>query len=81
MERLNKIWSSKHVEVYKELNLAIAKHGLQEDISIEKQYMITGEEFGEIAQAINDGDFDNAQKEINQTIAMLIKLSWLLDKN
>ena len=67
-----------NMEVDEELNKAITKHGLQEDISIEMQYMITAEEFGEIAKDLIDGTYDNGKKEIAQTIAMLIKLYWLI---
>jgi|LGVF01.2.fsa_nt_gb hypothetical protein len=63
------------------LDAAIMKHGLQDNISIEMQYMITAEEFGEIAKDLIDGTYTNAKKEITQTMAMLIKLYWLVSQN
>jgi NTP pyrophosphatase (non-canonical NTP hydrolase) len=37
------------------------------------------EEVGEIAQAIYEQDYDNARVEIYQSIAMLVKLAWLIE--
>ena len=65
-------------EVGKELNRAILKHGLQEDVSLAEQYIITAEEFGEIAKGLCDRDLDNVKTEIEQTVAMLVKLYWLI---
>ena len=66
-------------KVDEELAKAIMKHGVQENISIEMQYMITAEEFGEIAKDLIDGNYTNAKVEIAQTMAMLIKLYWHLN--
>lgn len=63
-----------------ELGKAILKHGLQRNVSIDRQYLIMLEEIGEIAKAIIEDDLDNAQIEITQSIAMLIKLYWRIYK-
>ena len=67
------------IHVIAELNDAIKKHGVQSNISVERQFLITAEEFGEVAMAINDGKTQEAKEEIIQTIAMLYKLYWRLD--
>lgn len=53
---------------------AVEKHGWQIEKTIPEQFMITTEEFGEIAKDLNDMDYDKALKEILQTLAMLYKL-------
>lgn len=65
-------------EVDGELTKALIKHGVQKDISLEMQYMITAEEFGEVAKDLIDKQYQGAKVEITQTIAMLIKLYWLI---
>lgn len=67
-------------EVHDELIKAIEKHGLQEDITLFKQYTITAEEFGEIAKGLIENDLENTKEEIAQTIAMLVKLYWLIER-
>lgn len=81
MEKLEEVKLKVIVGSNFELNAAIEKHGLQEDVSLEMQYMITSEEFGEVAKDLIDGKYENAKTEINQTVAMLIKLYWLIEKN
>lgn len=43
--------------------------------SDDEKFRILAEEFGEIAMALNDGDYDNMRVEIIQTAAVCI--SWL----
>jgi len=74
------------VQLLKELKLnttnelmdAIEKHGMQQDITLFKQYTITAEEFGEIAKDIIEGE--DPTKECYQTIAMLLKIVWLYQR-
>ena len=63
-----------------ELTKAIEKWGLQSNISLADQFLILSEEVGEIAMSLLDKDYDNAQTEIYQTVAMLTKLSWLIER-
>lgn len=42
---------------------------------------ILSEEVGEAAQAINDGDYNAAQKELAQVAAVAIRLIMFLDAN
>ena len=65
-------------EVDSELSAAILKHGLQKDVSLEKQLGYVTEEYLEVVRDINDGKYDNCKVEITQTMAMLIKLYWLI---
>jgi len=67
--------------VGKEIYNAIDEHGLQEFISVEKQYLITAEEFGEIAHGILEKDTDNVKMEIIQTMAMLVKLFAVVERD
>jgi len=66
-------------QAYMELDKAIAKHGLQPHLTLPQQYLILMEEIGEIANAIYEQDYDNARVEIAQSMAMLIKLFWLIE--
>lgn len=68
-----------NTQVNEELLKAIEKHGIQKDIGLDKQFVIFAEEFGEVAMALLKEDYENAREEINQTIAMAIKLRWLID--
>ena len=71
---------SKNIDVLSDIELkaAIDKHGLQENIGIDFQYLILIEEIGEIAKAIIEKDYKNAREEIAQSIAMLKKLWWYI---
>lgn len=64
---------------YMELDKAIAKHGLQPQLSLPQQYLILMEEVGEISNAIQENDLENCKIEIAQSISMLIKLYWLIE--
>lgn len=56
--------------VAKERTYQVQKWGVQNH-EPEKWHLISDEEHGEIAKAINDGDMDNYAVEITQTIAVL----------
>lgn len=53
------------------------KWGIQSHTN-EKWYRILGEEFGEVARCINDGNLDNLDEELVQCAAVII--SWLIDR-
>ena len=61
-------------KVEEEIERAIKLHGLQQDISLEKQFVILSEEIGEVAKDILENNLDNVEVEIVQSIAMLVKL-------
>ena len=61
----------------KEIIRAIKLHGLQGDISLDKQMVIILEEIGEVAKDINDKNYKNMLAEIIQSVSMLIKLYWM----
>jgi hypothetical protein len=67
-------------QAYTELRNAIDKWGLQENISLAEQFLILSEEYGEISMALLDKDYANAKVEICQTIAMLYRLYFLIEK-
>ena len=74
MER-NEVWA----EVEKELDRHVSLWGRQDGAwndSLEKKLVVLAEEFGEIAMALNDHDFDNLKTELIQTIS--VAASWLL---
>ncbi len=60
------------------LNHALDKHGMQSDISIDRQYVILAEEFMELTMAICNEDWTNAVEELHQVAAMSVKLLKLL---
>ena len=66
--------------VLKELRHAVDKHGLQENITLEKQLAVILEEVGEVAKAVLESDIEGLRVEIAQSIAMLIKLDWLVQE-
>lgn len=66
-------------EIQVELNKAILKHGLQREITPEMQMVIIMEELGEVAHALQERG-DNLILEIDQTLAMLVKLRWLINE-
>jgi hypothetical protein len=59
---------------------AIVKHGYQEDNTLDRQYVILLEEIGEIAKAILEDNKEELKIEILQSMAMLLKLYWLVTK-
>ena len=66
--------------VLKEIRHAVDKHGLQENISYEKQLAVILEEIGEVAKALLERDYKGLRVEIAQSIAMLVKLDWLVQE-
>ena len=64
--------------VIKEIRHAVEKHGMQEELTLEQQYVILMEEIGEVAKAILDGN--DLSIEIYQCIAMLVKLDYMKGK-
>lgn len=61
-----------------ELADAIEKHGLQNGVTFEKQFLILMEEVGEVAKDLIDGKLPEAMKEIHQVLAMIYKLAGLI---
>lgn len=61
-----------------ELADAIEKHGLQNGVTFEKQFMILMEEVGEVAKDLIDGKLPEAMKEIHQVLAMVYKLAAMI---
>ena len=66
-------------EVQVALGEAISLHGMQPHLTLPQQYLILMEEIGEVANAIYEQDYDNARVEIAQSMAMLVKLYWLIE--
>ena len=58
-----------------ELAEAIEKHGLQNGVSFEKQFLILMEEIGEVAKDLIEDKLPRALKEVYQVIAMCYKLA------
>ena len=69
-------------EVVDELYRGDHKHGRQDGLCLEKFYLIVGEEFGELGQAVSAMVFDNGKhhdelcwkEEAVQCMAMLLKM-------
>lgn len=71
----DEVWA----EVNKELDRHIVLWGRPDGDwidSLEKKMTVLAEEFGEIAMALNDHDYDNLKTELVQTMA--VAASWLL---
>jgi NTP pyrophosphatase (non-canonical NTP hydrolase) len=77
--KIHNILDDINCQAQAELTKAEQKHGMQPHLTLPQQYLILMEEVGEIANAIYEQDYDNARVEIAQSMAMLIKLYWLIE--
>jgi len=77
---MSALCESRLQQILKEVKQAVKKHTIQYNVSYEKQFLIIHEEFGEIAADLSVGEYKDSIIEIYQTIAMLIKLAWLINE-
>ena len=77
---MSALCESRLQRIIKELKLAYKKHGMQYEVSYEKQFLIIYEEFTEVLDAIHNKDYKHSIEEIYQTIAMCIKFAWLINE-
>ena len=75
---ISSLCESRLQEIIMEMKLACNKHGVQYDVTYEKQFLIVYEEYSEVLDDIKEAKYAHSLREIYQTIAMCIKFAWLI---